>query len=359
MAATEDQDKTEEATPFKLRDARKRGQVAKSVEVGSVILMAGFILMLLATLDDIASVLAATARKTLISAGQVRLTSLNVGDWLAHVMQPMVLAISPLLIAFVVLAVTGNLLQTGPVLSTDPLKPDFNRLNPATGLKRIFSFRSLFELAKTLIKLGLLTAFLWIGAGYFLRHLPAYAVMTPMQVPRMLGILASRGLLILMALFGLVAVLDLVFARREFAKKMRMSRRELKDEHKRHEGDPEIKSKRRRLQKEVLSRVKSVGRVKDADVIFTNPTHVAVALRYRPRDMLAPKVLSLGAGFMAARIRRAAQRHAVPVVRNAPLARALYRECVLDGPIPESLYREVAPTYQWLMTLPGAKVNLA
>lgn len=357
--ATEDQDKTEQPTPFKLRDARKRGQVAKSAEVGSVILMGGFILMLLATLDHTAAVMAKTARNTLITAGQIRLTNLDIGDWLTHVTQPLLIAISPLLIAFIVLAVAGNLLQTGPVLSTEPLKPDFKRLNPATGFKRVFSFRSLFELFKTLVKLGLLATFLWIGTRYFLAHLPIYSTMAPVQVPKTLESLASSGLLILVMLFAIVAVMDLFFARREFMKKMRMSRRELKDEHKRQEGDPEVKSKRRRLQQEVMTRVKSVARVKDADVVFTNPTHVAVALRYRPREMLAPKVLSLGAGFMAARIRSAAQRHEIPVVRNAPLARALFSQCVLDGPIPEALYRDVAPTYQWLMTLPGSQVSLS
>jgi flagellar biosynthesis protein FlhB len=131
-------------------------------------------------------------------------------------------------------------------------------------------------------------------------------------------------------------------------KKMRMSRRELKDEIKRRDGDPTVKSKQKQQQRELLKKTRALGRVQDADVIVTNPTHVAVALRYRPGETLAPVVLAKGAGFLSARIRTLAARHRVPIVRVPALARALYSECEIDGMVPADRYAELAPVYREL-----------
>jgi flagellar biosynthetic protein FlhB len=149
----------------------------------------------------------------------------------------------------------------------------------------------------------------------------------------------------------------LLFTRRELIRKLRMSRRELKDEHKRHEGDPTIRSKRRRLARDMLKRIQSVARVPAADVVVTNPTHVAVALQYRRARMIAPLVLSKGSGWLSARIRKVAVRHGVPIVRSPALARALFRECGLDESVPVAHYREVGVIYRWVMSRPGHKVH--
>jgi flagellar biosynthetic protein FlhB len=144
----------------------------------------------------------------------------------------------------------------------------------------------------------------------------------------------------------LIAILDWLFVRRDFTRKLRMSRRELRDEHKRRDGDPEIKSKQKKLIRDLLRKARAVPKVGEADFVLTNPTHYAVAMQYRPATMRAPIVLAKGAGFLAARIRDVAGRHGVPLVRSPELARALYRDVDVDAPVPEALYGQLAPIYR-------------
>lgn len=349
--ALEEQDKSEQATPYKLAEARRRGQVSKSPEVTALVLLAGFTVILLATGNGLANAFARRSRWLLLHAGDVQLNRLNILDWVSHATAPIWFALSPLLIALLVLAVLINVVQTGPVLSSEPLKPDFTRLNPVNGLKRLFSIRIAFEIFKTLCKLGVTALALYICARYYLDRIRTIATLDPIHTAPVVLHLLATVVFTLLALFALVAALDVFFTRFEYGKKMRMSRRELKDEHKRREGDPEIRSRRRRLQQEYLKRTRATRRVKDADVIIVNPTHYAVALKYEPLTMPAPRVLALGAGHLAARIRQLARHHAVPVVRNPRLARALFKQCTLDGFIPESSYTEVAPLYRWLRSL--------
>jgi len=145
--------------------------------------------------------------------------------------------------------------------------------------------------------------------------------------------------------------------RRQYMRKMRTSRRELKDEVKRRDGDPEVKSKQKRLLREILKKARSVPKAAEADIILTNPTHVAVALQYRPATMRAPVILTKGSGYMSRRIRDVAGRHGVPILRSPALARALYRECEIDAPVPEKLYVRLAPVYRWLFNHKRAAVT--
>ena len=154
--------------------------------------------------------------------------------------------------------------------------------------------------------------------------------------------------LYVLLVLGLAAMADLMFVRRDHMKRMRMSRRELRDEVKRRDGDPEVKSKQKRQQRELLKKVRALPRVGDADVVLTNPTHYAVAVQYRPRTMRAPVVLAKGRGFLAARIRALAGTASVPVLRMPALARAIYADCDIDGPVPEALYGQLAPVYRQL-----------
>jgi flagellar biosynthetic protein FlhB len=159
-----------------------------------------------------------------------------------------------------------------------------------------------------------------------------------------------------LAVFALFAIFDLWFSKRDFARQMRMSRRDLKDEYKRREGDPEIKAKRRRAQVEFLKRLGALGRVKDSDVIVTNPTHVAVALRYRHGQMPLPVTVAMGRGFIARAVLAIARRHRIPIVRKPALARALLKYGSPGAPIPYDRQLEVATVYRWVITLPGCKV---
>lgn len=178
-----------------------------------------------------------------------------------------------------------------------------------------------------------------------------------MTLPQRFGslLLAAfvKASIYVLAILVIAALIDLLFTRREFLKKMRMSRRELKDEVKRRDGDPQVKSKQKQQIRDLLKKVRSVPRVRDADVVLTNPTHYAVAVRYRPGQTSAPVVLAKGAGFLCARIKNEATRHCVPVVRVPELARALYRQCEIDGYVPEEQYAQLGPIYRELWSRSG------
>ncbi|MET4674922.1 MULTISPECIES: EscU/YscU/HrcU family type III secretion system export apparatus switch protein [unclassified Luteibacter] len=357
--ADDQQDKTEKPSPFRLREARQKGQAAKSAELVTVITMVVFCVAFVSALGGIAAAFARATRQSIAMAGAGPAFGEGLAHWLAAAFAPAWQALLPCVFALAIGAVAANLLQTGFMFSTDPLRPDPSRLNPVKGLKRILSMRTLWDLFRLVLKLAVLG-----GVAYWLvddlrTSLLTSATRSPGDLPATFGSLFARVCKWTLVVMALIAVLDLLFSRREFLRKLRMSRRDMKDEHKRHEGDPAIRSKRRRLARELSKRVASVARVGDADVVLTNPTHVAVALRYRSGTMLAPVVLSKGAGWMAARIRRAAARHGVPMVRSPELARALFKACDIDEPIPADRFTEVGKVYRWVMARPGHKVHAA
>lgn len=353
--AQADQDKTEQPTPHRLEEARKRGEVAKSTDVIGALVMITFASVGILTLGNVARALATATRQMIGMAGNAPDPGAGLAGWTLHLYAPVAQALTPLVLALVVAAVLGNLLQTGPVFTTHPLKPDFKRMHPGQALKRIFSFRSLWELGKLLLKLGLLLA---IGV-MFLWRARALAEASALTLPQQLGALllsdfGRTSMYVLMAL-GFVAFLDLLFVRRDYLRKMRMSRRELKDEVKRRDGDPTVKSRQKQQIRELLKKTRALGRVQEADMVVTNPTHVAVALRYRPGETLAPVVLAKGAGLLGRRIRLLAHRHGVPLLPAPPLARALYRDCDIDGLVPQSHYGALAPLYQQVWAIRGGR----
>ena len=198
------------------------------------------------------------------------------------------------------------------------------------------------------LKLGLLAILAYVMFRQMRGVTESMAAVSPKRLPSLALAAFVKTSTYVLLILGLLAVIDFFMTRREFTRKMRMSRRELRDEHKRRDGDPEVKSKQKRLIRDLLKKARSVPRVAEADFVLTNPTHYAVALQYKPEAMRAPIVLAKGAGFMSHRIREIARRHGVPILRQPALTRALYRECELDGPVPEARYIELAPVYRWL-----------
>lgn len=348
-----DQDKSEKPTPYRLEEARKKGEVAKSQEVTGVMVMVAFAALIALGAADAARAFAGATRGMIGLAGSGAALNGGFVSLAGAMYAPVAQALLPLVLGLVIAAVLGNVLQTGPMITTHPLKPDFKRLNPMQVVRRVFSMRTVWELGKMLVKLGALAGlcamFVWKA-----RALAEAAVQTLPQ--RMGGLMldafVKASIYVLMVL-ALAALVDLLFTRREFLKKMRMSRRELKDEVKRRDGDPHVKSKQKQAIRDLLKKTRAVGQVRDADVVLTNPTHVAVALRYRPGKTMAPVVLAKGAGFLCTHIKREAARHGVPIMRVPPLARALYRECEIDGLVPEAQYAELGPIYRELWARSG------
>ena len=354
-----EQGKSEPATPFKLKEARSRGMVAKSAELSGVVVVLAVVALLFAAGPRVLEREARLAARLLSQAGEVQLSERFAAAWLAGLLGEALTFLAPLLGAIVLAGAAASLVQTGPVFSFEPLKPDFDRINPASGLRRVFSARLAFEALKNLLKLALLAWVLYAVLEGLLPRVLGLAQLDPHAYGRA-GLALALALLFKLGLVLLVvALLDVAFVRRDYAQRMRMSRRELKEEVKRREGDPKIKARIRELQREMRKRAKALRRVPEADVLITNPTHVAVALRYRRETMRAPQVLAKGAGELAQRMKRLARRRGVPVIENRPLARRLFLEAALEAAIPEWAYPQVARALARAYALRAARAAAA
>lgn len=356
MSGEQDLDRNEEATPHKRDEARKRGQAARSTDASSLmalsVAMVGCHALLESAIRDLARILVrglgAVQAVQHDPSGSLQLI------WIG--LQQAAVVVAPLLMALVVGAVLVSLLQSGGlVVSGHPLKPDFNRLNPAQGFKKFFSVRLLYEALKNSLKLLALigVAMLAISAlmprAIQLLSLPGKALL-PRWIESSGGLMAKLcGVLLLFVL------VDLIFTRWDFMRGLRMSKREIEDEHKNREGDPRIKRRLQELRLQFLKASRAVRNVPEAQVVITNPTHVAVALRYEHGVTPAPLVVAKGRGVLALQIRREAARAGVLIVHSPRLARALYKEVAQDGYVPEAWYPPVARILIWLRSLREAR----
>lgn len=355
MREEQDLERNEAATPYKLEKARERGQVAKSPEVVSAAVFTAAMVFLSWRGWPSWRALFQLDRALLASAARVDGTPAAMWSLVARSVRETLTLAAPYLLTLVVAAIIANVLQTGPVLSTDPIKPDWTRVNPATGLRQLFSTRTLFNGARATVKLAVLTWVAWAALRSLVPHFQVLANLPPGGVVRrLLDDLASLGLQFALAL-GVIAVVDLAYTRRDFAKRMRMSRRELRDELKHREGDPKIRARLRELRREMLKRATSLRKTRDADVLITNPTHLAVALRYVHGEMDSPQLVAKGAGFLAAVMRDIAARHRIPVVQNPGLARKLFHGLALERHVPPELYAPVARILVWVLAMREAR----
>ncbi|HEU5448149.1 MAG TPA: EscU/YscU/HrcU family type III secretion system export apparatus switch protein [Acidimicrobiia bacterium] len=343
-------DKTEQPTAKRKREARRDGNLARSTEVvvWAQMLAAAFLLPACLGLGM------QSLRQVMYQVGvlvsqpdpeaAVRLMSTGVTRGL--------LAIAPLALGMVAIGLIGNFAQTGLAFSGKALRPQFSRISPAKGLKRLLSPHSAWEAVKTVLKLVVLTAVAWPGVVHIGAALGGGSRMASGHV---LSVAASATLNLIRstALAGLVlAALDYGFQRRRVRKSVMMTRQEVRDEYRQSEGDPMTRSRIRQRQVE-MSRNRMMAAVAVSSVVVVNPTHIAVALEYRP-ELGAPRVVAKGQGFIAARIREEAEKHNVPVVRDVPLARTLHAACKLGQAIPADLYEAVARLLAFVFNLKRA-----
>ena len=340
--AEQEQNRSEPATPFKLNEARRRGTVAKSLDLASL-----FALLALAILLHVRGLPMAHQQLRLDAgllsqAHQLSFDPAAVGRWLPQLLVAALELVLPLFVLIAAIAILGSLLQTGPVFSTHPLKPDIERINPAAGFKRLFSLRMLFELGKNLVKLVLFTGAV---AMLLLQQLPELVALLDTDPAAYLSL--GHGWVVaivfkLALVLAFVALIDTMYTRWSYADRLKMSRREMKEEIRQREGDPQVRARTRELQRELVKRAKAIKRLPDADVLITNPTHLAVALVYRRDEMAAPQLLAKGAGAFAEHMRAIARRHRVPVIESPVLARELFGAVQIDRAVPERLYPVVA-----------------
>lgn len=350
MAEGNDQSqKTEEPTQKRLDESRKKGQVANSREVNHwlMLIAATVVVMLLApnAMTGIGRALTPFLERShaidLASDGTNVLVALarQVGAALLMPFGLLVLA-----------AAFAGVLQNGPVFSADQLRPKLEKISPASGLKRLFSLRSIAEFVKGLLKLAVVATISAILLVPAFDEISRVVYFDAMAILGLVRDLAVRLLLGVVAVMTVIAGLDFLYQKFEHLKKLRMSRQELMEEYKESEGDPQIKARLRQLRQE-RARRRMMAAVPRADVVVTNPTHVSVALSYKPETMAAPRVVAKGVDRVALRIREVAREHGVPLVENPPLARALQGGVDLDQEIPAEHYKAVAEIIGYVMRL--------
>jgi flagellar biosynthesis protein FlhB len=356
--AEQDQDKSEQATPFKLQEAKRRGQVAKSLDFNSFMLIASMLALVYFSGRHFVNVGLNIGRGVFEHAGVAKFDADSLMAWLGQIADETGHLLAPFFLIALAVGVLASMVQTGPIFSMFPLKPDVQRLNPVQGFKRVFSLKMLFEGLKSLLKLGIFSA---VAYAVVIGALPKIMSMTGME-PRaypwfMLDQTVSLVFKLALAILA-IALLDMLYTRWDFGKKMRMSQREVKEEVKRREGDPHVRARQRELQKEAGKRAKSLSRVPDADVLITNPTHLGIALRYERGAARAPRLLAKGAGEIALEMRRVAARHGIPVIERKDVARRLFAEVNIDEAIPEDLYESVARIYAEIYTARAPSVSV-
>ncbi|EME74278.1 flagellar biosynthesis protein FlhB [Bacillus sonorensis] len=334
-------EKTERATPKKRRETRKKGQVAKSADVNTAVTLFIVFLSLLFFGSFMRDRLIGLIERYYKELIMLKVTEANIPGLFGDLALEAGMILAPVMVAALISGVLSNYLQVGFLFAPEVVKPDLKKLDPLKGFKRIYSIRAFVELLKSILKIvvvGTVTfAVLWQNFGDILRIpllAPGKALSYVGWLAFLMGVSAAVALIFL-------AALDYLYQKFDYEKSIRMSKQDIKDEYKKTEGDPLIKSKIKQKQKEMAMR-RMMQEVPKADVIITNPTHYAVALKYDENKMDAPFIVAKGVDLMALKIRQIAKEHDVMTVENRPLARALYDQVEIDQAVPEEFFKAIA-----------------
>jgi flagellar biosynthesis protein FlhB len=335
------QERTEQATPKRREEAREKGQVARSHEVASVAVLGACIIYLYFNAENIVHEMGLLMANDFRAAARVSLTPGTVQAFFWEYLYRLFFLIAPLLLTVVIAGLAANIVQVGIVFSSEPLQPKLSKIDPFKGMQRLFSLRSIVELLKGVLKIVIVGLAGWISIRGEISSFPRMIEQGAGGILLFLGKASFKILLATCLVLAVLAVLDYAFQRWEFEKSLKMSRQDIKEEFRQTEGDPLVKARIRRIQRE-MARRRMMAAVPKADVVITNPTHLAIALSYDQHEMAAPLVTAKGSGHVAEKIRELARAHHVPVVENKPVAQVLYKMVNLNCAIPEHLYRAVA-----------------
>jgi flagellar biosynthetic protein FlhB len=347
--AEDDSSKTEEPSSKKLGDAREKGQVIRSQDLGNFILLGGSTAVLLIMVFSISRGLNDLMLRFVSFPHAISMDPGNLQRVLVDLTIDLAMILFLPFLFFIIFAFLTGYLQFGLLFSTENLMPKLEKLNPIEGMKKMFSMRSVMELVKGVIKMVVVGAVALYVLWPLMDHTDLFVTLSIGDLLTAMYEESRKLIIAVIVVIGLVAAMDYAYQRFEFMKKMRMTKQELKDEFKDMEGDPLIKSKLRQLRAE-KSRKRMMGNVPTATVVVTNPTHYAVALKYE-QNMGAPVVVAKGSDLVAKRIRELAQKNFVPIVENPPLARALYSLVEIDQEVPEEHYRAVAEVIGYVMRM--------
>lgn len=340
MAEDSSQEKTEEATPRRKQDARKKGTVAKSIDLNSALLMVILIVMMPAIVAGFGRAFT-TSLKTGFSTMPMDVSFGSMTRYIWTVASPGLIALAPLLGIAMVVGVASNLGQVGFMMSTEAISPKLEKLNPLNGLKRLLSKDSIVETIKASVKTALFAYIAWKVISDNWGTILYLSWNTPQNALSRIGSLIYTVFMRISVVWLALAAIDYFYQRKRVDKQLMMTKQEVKQEFKEIEQSPELKGAMHRMRRK-LSRMRMSDAVKSADVILTNPTHFSVALKYDPQKMHAPMVVAKGADLLAFRIRELAKKSRVPILENPPLARQLYKKCEVGEFVPRELFQAVA-----------------
>ena len=356
MSDEQDQSqKTEEPTAKKLQEARKKGQVPLSREINNWGMLCAATLLIAAFSDTLFNDLRDILTFFIGSAHQIPYGEAGVNFALAESLKSVLHALALPLFILLIAAFLGPFIQVGAMISAESIKPDLSKISPIKGFSRLFSMRSIVEFTKGILKIVVIGI---LGTIILAPYFDKFEHLVGLPIPLMLDelkILVIRLMIGVLVVLTVIAVIDLVYQRNEHYKKMRMTKQELKDEYKQTEGDPHVKAKLRQLRSE-RARQRMMQAVPDADVVITNPTHFAIALKYNPEEMDAPLCLAKGTDEVAQRIKAVAKEHNIEQVENVPLARALYDSVEIEETIPFEHFQAVAEVISFVFQKKG-KLN--
>ena len=351
-----DQEKTEKATPKRRQDTRKEGNVARSQEIPSAIILICSLGVFYFGGSYMFGKLPNIMSNWLMSLNSININETTIKYILYEIVIQLGIILLPLMITVFFAAITANIIQVGFMINGKALTPKLSKLNPINGIKKIFSIKSLAELLKSLIKITIIGGVGYIVIKSEVQRLPSIMQMSVSSQFTMITGASFKIAFYACLAFGILAILDYIFQKWQFEKKIRMTKQEIKDEFKQREGDPIVKARIRNIQKD-MARKRMMEAVPDSDVVITNPTELAVAIKYDSKKMSAPKVVAKGSGFIAEKIRKIAKNCGVPIIENKPLARILYKKIKIGTVISIELYHAVAEVLAYVYMIGKKRAN--
>jgi flagellar biosynthesis protein FlhB len=348
----DDSQRTEEPTQRRLDKAHEQGDVVKSTEVSSFVLLLGATIAIAMFGRGAAEGFATTFRVFLEQPDQLAVDPGGLMLLMRHCLVALAVLVAPIFAILMTTGLAGHVLQHRPVFSTERLAPDFSKLSLISGLKRMFGLEGLSNLVKGLIKMAIVAVAVWTTIWPMRTDLENTLTESPAAMAGDLSHIIARLLTATLVVLAAVAAADYLLQRYRFIQRNKMSRQEIKDEFRQSEGDPAVKAKIKQVRNE-RARRRMMAEVPKATVVITNPTHYAIALKYESGKMAAPICVAKGMDALALRIREVAEENDVPIVENPPLARALYATVELDEPVPAEHYKAVAQVIGYVMRLTG------
>jgi flagellar biosynthesis protein FlhB len=351
MAGDQTEDKTEQPTGKKLDDARQKGNVAQSREIPSVLILTGGMGVLFFGGAWMFESMVQLMRAIYLRAGTMPIVPETMSNLLWELSTRTMILVVPLMLVVMLAGVTGNVMQFGFLLTGEKLTPDLAKLNPISGLKKLFSLRSFVEMIKSVLKLLVIGGVAYAVIRRYLDDITGLMQLPVGGIVAFIGHSAFQVCLYTCMVLFLLSILDFAYTKWQHIQDLKMTKQEVKDEYKQREGDPAVKARIRSVQRE-MARRRMMEAVPEATVVITNPTHLAIAIRYE-EGMHAPTVVAKGAGFVAQKIREIAVENDIPLVENKPLARTIFKTTEIGDFIPADLYRAVAEVLAYVYRLKG------